>query len=617
MRKKGCFFVLLVGIVLPGGSGAAPAATAAEAESSWASRVLPENTVLVVDVPNVQDLADRFDKTAMGHIMRDDQIRPLLSSLYGSAADAFDRMREEVGAGLDDVLGIPGGEVCFALVPGPETGVRAVLMLEVGEDWTTIDRLIDRGGSALVGEGARKQSERVGGTTLITYQRDSDDDIAYAKKDNCLLVVNDTLVARQLLETWAGSSGQKTLADSRKYAEIRQRCAPDRKNPPQINFFVDPVGIFRANARGDFGSQVTLGLLPSLGLDGLNSIGFSATLAPDDYDSIVHAHLIIDNPREAIMKMLALDTGDMSPESWVPEDTASYSTSYWDVPQIYTTLAKVYDSFKSEGALDRLIERNISDKIDIDFKEELIEQLKGRITTIDWFDRSEEIPTQANAIAVTVKDTARMEATLRKLASKYRDVITEDTYGGQTYYRFTPEGREEAEEFDSRNLPPGMFGPQGGMRMQRPCVMVFDGCLIIGSSPRLLERVISTHQSPDASLSRTLDYSLVKDHAISYLNEAAQPGGFSFQRPEEGLRWMYSMLTNPDLLERLAERAERRPDSPAAVLHKALEEHPLPPFAVIRRYVAPGGAVLVDDHLGWHYYAFGLKRQATEEDEKK
>ncbi|MFH1266305.1 MAG: hypothetical protein ABIK89_11305 [Planctomycetota bacterium] len=44
-------------------------------------------------------------------------------------------------------------------------------------------------------------------------------------------------------------------------------------------------------------------------------------------------------------------------------------------------------------------------------------------------------------------------------------------------------------------------------------------------------------------------------------------------------------------------------------LDTALEENPLPPFAVIQRYLAPGGAMLVDDETGLHYTSFSLRRK--------
>ena len=45
------------------------------------------------------------------------------------------------------------------------------------------------------------------------------------------------------------------------------------------------------------------------------------------------------------------------------------------------------------------------------------------------------------------------------------------------------------------------------------------------------------------------------------------------------------------------------------VLHRGLEENPLPPFATLRKYFAPSGAIMTVDATGFHYTGFGLKRK--------
>ena len=40
-----------------------------------------------------------------------------------------------------------------------------------------------------------------------------------------------------------------------------------------------------------------------------------------------------------------------------------------------------------------------------------------------------------------------------------------------------------------------------------------------------------------------------------------------------------------------------------------MDEQPLPPFAVLQRYLAPGGVTVTDDETGLHYTAFSLRRK--------
>ena len=86
----------------------------------------------------------------------------------------------------------------------------------------------------------------------------------------------------------------------------------------------------------------------------------------------------------------------------------------------------------------------------------------------------------------------------------------------------------------------------------------------------------------------------------------AKVGMISFRRPEEGFRALYQLATSKSIREQLDSRSERNPLFKA--LNGALTENPLPPFAVVAQYLAPGGAMVVNDATGFHYTAFTLRR---------
>jgi len=57
----------------------------------------------------------------------------------------------------------------------------------------------------------------------------------------------------------------------------------------------------------------------------------------------------------------------------------------------------------------------------------------------------------------------------------------------------------------------------------------------------------------------------------------------------------------------LATQAERNPFFRS--LNDAVGKSEFPPFAVLAKYLAPGGGMVVDDETGFHYMAFGLRRK--------
>ena len=79
-----------------------------------------------------------------------------------------------------------------------------------------------------------------------------------------------------------------------------------------------------------------------------------------------------------------------------------------------------------------------------------------------------------------------------------------------------------------------------------------------------------------------------------------------FNRPEEGFRLLYELATSRETQSRLESQATD--NELFRALNSALTNNPLPPFAVLAQYLAPGGALITDDETGIHYTAFGLRR---------
>ena len=69
----------------------------------------------------------------------------------------------------------------------------------------------------------------------------------------------------------------------------------------------------------------------------------------------------------------------------------------------------------------------------------------------------------------------------------------------------------------------------------------------------------------------------------------------------------YELARDPANRERLKKMGEN--NGVLAALSKALENHELPPFSVIAKYLAPGGGFLVEEDTGLHYMTFSLRRE--------
>ncbi len=570
------------------------------AERPDAAHLLPDNTVLYLHLADTRETVAKFQETAIGRITQDPGLKPLVSKLYGSAIEAFKVAEEQIGASLDDLLSIPQGEMCLALIAPEQDRPVLAFLVDVGERLPIVERLLERIGQEVEAEGSNKREETVGDTRLTVYDREDDESrqLVIAVRDEVVLVTTSLEVAKGILAAWSGKAGdRRALADNPDFAAVMRRCAGTEDQPPQVEFFVDPITAFSRLSQGDTGAQTILALFPALGLNGIQGAGGSITFATEEFDALTHLHLLLDSPRKGVVELLALKSGDTAPETWVPADAASYITLNWDLAQTYTKFSSLYDSIRGEGALASSFERGVTDRFQVDFRKDVMEAAAGRVTLVNAMVRPARVNSRANLLGVKLKDAKAFEKTLETLIAKAGPQMSRETFAGVTYFRApvtTPPAR--ADGTPRRPL----------LRQPDPAVAIVDDYLLLSDSTDLLKQAIVAKGDTSQSLADQLEFRLVASK-IRRQAGGERPGLIAFDRPEEALRLWYDIATADTTRQRLSQGAEN--NQFFRTVNDALRDHPLPPFAVLARYLAPSGSLLTDDESGLHYVSFTLRRK--------
>lgn len=584
-----------------------------QAERPMAPELLPEKTLALIRVPDSREFVEKFRESAMGRMLQDEQVKPLATQLYGSLADAFGRVQDQVGLPLDKLLAIPQGELCLALVAMPDSPPALVALIEVGDQLPSAQRLLDRGSEELERNGAVKSTQAIGDVLLNTWKINADRErtIALAIKDGVIVLSTNVDAAKNVLAAWRGErkEGEVSLAENRKFTAIMNRCGGAKGERPQFTWFIDPIDLARAGARGNFAAQTGLALLPALGLDGLQGLGGSLILVAGEFDAIQHVHVLLDSPRNGVLRAIALEAGDTTPEPWVPGDVASYATWRWNVEVTYGELSRLVDSFQSEGAVSRWVKQRLSEPLGVDFEQDLLAAADGRMTYLTWFERPVRLNSQTQLIAIKLKDSAEFKKTLEKMVDKYSDRFEKASFGGVNFHKIkVPEGGDR---------PRGRFGVQRGengnetrvqmnLRAPDPCFGILGDYLVAADSVALLQHCIVTQSDAEKSLANELDFKLIAGKIARQVG-GESPALVTFNRPEEGIRMLYDLAMSDNTRGALASRAADNPFFKS--VDQALKDNPLPPFAVIARYLAPGGGMLTNDETGFHFTTFGVRRK--------
>lgn len=558
-----------------------------------AARLLPEETALMVSVPNVQDLAAKFMNTSLGRMSQDPQMKPFIDTLYGSFGELVDQAKDKIGLSLNEIVALPRGEITFALIPTSENDPGIVFIFEAGDQIANARKLLKQ---ILLEATTHHREETIGEVKCTVYSPEGNDKetLVVFEKDDAIAFTNKIDIAKQVLDLWNEKKDARSLAENANYAAIANRCRGSKDEEPQIIWYYDPIGLMKKMAETNMGLRIVTATFPSLGLNGLAGIGGSVLLDTEQYDSMMHLHVLLDSPRNGVFKAIAFEPGDSKPEHWVPNDVASYITFHWNFPTSLKATETLFDSFRGDGSFAQTLQ-GFGKQIDADLQNQVVPALEGRVTFLRWIEKPAVTMQSANTLlAFKLKDAEKDGETIQKIldgiAKKSPDAIAQKSLGGKSYYAV--------------NRPDGDEGRRRGM--PRPCFGIVDDYVIVSDQPGVYERVLATAADSSKSLGKELDFKLISSRLERIAGET-KPAMLSFDRPEEGLRFFYDLATSDRAKGFLQRRAENEPFFKS--INSSMEKQPLPPFSVIQKYLAPGGSIVVDDETGLHWMNFTLKRK--------
>ena len=245
---------------------------AAQDDRPDTAKLLPETTQMFVQIGNIREFMEKVKETGVGQVFENEKVANLVDNLYTNAAEGYEDIKEDVGVELDDFQDLPQGEISFAIVAPKRANLEFVFFMEVDSESDAFNNLTKRA-REIAEEYYEPMAVEEGDD--VTFETFSNDGVHFTsfQKDGLLVVATSRSLIDQILARWNDIEVPdiRPLTENRKFVTVMNRCRGTKDVPPDMRFFIDPIGLAKGATRGDLGAQTVINFLPILGLDGLSA----------------------------------------------------------------------------------------------------------------------------------------------------------------------------------------------------------------------------------------------------------------------------------------------------------------------------------------------------------
>jgi len=393
-----------------------------------------------------------------------------------------------------------------------------------------------------------------------------------------------------------------------------------------MRFYFDPIGTYKSFAKGNIGMSTAIAFFPAIGLDTIRAFGGSMILGDEEYESVMHGHLLLANPRKGITKVVSLKPGEYQPELWMPADAMFYTTTSWDVPQMFEELRGIFDLTMEEGTFDNFIKENIDENLEMSFEEDVLSQFSGRISVTQFSVDPGKLNSASMLVGLGLNDPEKAKYVAKDIVAWANENdeagLEEGEYEGFTYWTRSEESIEkrnaEREKWRSeRRARRGEEGEDEGrealratVRLPRPCFAIVGDSLVMCDSLEAFHAVAATFNGETPSLANDEEFVKMADQMTRLLG-TDMPVALSYSQPKNQLLPMIDYANSDKTREYLSTQSEE--GGFWGTMKNVLDDHELPSSDVLDKYIVPQGWFVTSDDTGYHMLWFQQRLELEDE----
>jgi hypothetical protein len=413
------------------------------------AKLLPPQTILLIDVDDYGRLKQQFDKTSMCGLYKDPLMAPFIEHVKSKWTESIKEMDENnILKTIIESDVKPQGRLAFAFVPDEQAkDVNEEPPLVLITQWgTNIDKIKEAVTKAVEKNtelgGHRLPAEDFRGVTIESAVDEDDTPFSYCFIDDCFITGIKSESVKFVIARLKGASAP-SLADDPDYSATMNTLGPDGGITVYIN-----IKQLIQMALEDDPQGYAQTMLTNLGLDNVRSFGVSAELGKGPREPYnIKALLKINGSKKGLCKILEAESEPLRLPSFVPAETYRLNVININAAKAYTEILSVMTAFGPGVAsvlYTPLVPASPDGQPAVMLKEDIIDHLADPIIIAQYLKKpfsENQFPVEY-IIAVATTNRSALE---KSLAACHSRIIAADSPDarrellGQTIYLIKPD----------------------------------------------------------------------------------------------------------------------------------------------------------------------------------
>jgi hypothetical protein len=386
------------------------------------AKLIPPETVLLVEIPDFNSLQKQFEKTSFYKFYEDPAMAPFVEDFRTKWREKVRAVGDKLGEAIVSVGALPEGRAVLALVLNEQAkdanDPPFLLITQWGGKTAKVKEAIDKMAEEAVNEGLHRKTEHYRDVDIVTIISDGSKQVSYSFIDDSLIASANLDVLKFVIAHLKGAESP-ALAEDSDFSSCVKATGPHH----DLDCYVNIKQIIKTAAADDEHEKKKTAIT-NLGFDNVASFGFSVGLGRQTGEPLAGKALVkINGSKRGVCKMLDAEAAVLKTPKFIPASACAMMVLNVDIKKAYEELGNIVRSFSpGTGAAMYvpLIPPSPEGEPGLELKRDIIDYMGSQIIIAQSIKKITDgnSPPPETITAIAVNNRQAIEKSLATLHSK-------------------------------------------------------------------------------------------------------------------------------------------------------------------------------------------------------